>query len=172
MEQQRRRIVNGERYLSFGINGEAYCVAIRKVREIMEMVPITYLPQVPPFIKGIINLRGRMVPIIDLRTKFGLEFLEYTMRTCIIIVDLSTQAEQVSLGIVVDTVNEVIAIPEEQISQLEYVNVQVQSRYIRGIAEFESGIQIILDIDQVLSVEEFKVINSIKDIPTVGKEKS
>ena len=170
MEHERRRTINGQRYLSFGINGEDYCITIAKVREILEMIPITYLPYAPPFIKGIVNLRGRMVPIIDLRTKFGMPFLEYNERTCIIIVDLSTQAEQVLMGVVVDTISEVVGIPDEQISQVEYVNAQIQSTYIKGIAEFEKGIQIILDMDRVLSVEEFKILSTIKNNAIEGKE--
>jgi purine-binding chemotaxis protein CheW len=165
MELNRRKTMSGERFLSFALNNEEYCIEIGKVREIMGMVPISTLPQTPDFIKGVINLRGRIVPIIDLRTKFGMAARDYTDRTCIIVVDLPEDEEIVLMGIVVDAIHEVVGIPIEKISAVAYVNTRVKSEYIKGIAEAEKGIRIILDIAKVLSDDE---INAIKTVKTVA----
>ena len=162
MEMNRRKIMSGERFLSFVLNGEEYCIEIGKIREIMGMTAISKLPQTPDFIKGVINLRGRIIPIIDLRIKFGMEAQDYTDRTCIIVVDLPADGETVLMGVVVDTIQEVVGIPAEKISEVPYVNARIRSEYIKGIAEAEKGIKIILDIAKVLSADEFESVKSLK----------
>ena len=162
MEMNRRKTMSGERFLSFALDSEEYCIEIGRIREIMGMVTINKLPQTPDFIKGVINLRGRIVPIIDLRSKFGMATREYTDRTCIIVVDLPTEGETILMGIVVDTIQEVVGIQAEKISAVPYVNARVRSEYIKGIAESEKGIKIILDIVKVLSADEFETVKTIK----------
>ena len=154
--------MSGERFLSFILNNEEYCIEINRIREIMGMIPISTLPQTPAFIKGVINLRGRIIPIVDLRIKFDMSAIEYTDRTCIIVVDIPAENETVLMGVVVDTIQEVIGIPAEKISEVPYVNARVRSEYIKGIAEAEKGIKIILDIAKVLSADEFETVKSIK----------
>lgn len=165
MEMNRRKIMSGERFLSFALNAEEYCIEIGKIREIMGMVAISTLPQTPDFIKGVINLRGRIIPIIDLRAKFGMESREYTDRTCIIVVDLPAENEVILMGVVVDTIQEVVGIPAEKISEVGYVNARIKSDYIKGIAEAEKGIKIILDIAKVLSADEFESVKTVKSGP-------
>lgn len=162
MEMNRRKIMSGERFLSFVLNDEEYCIEIGRIREIMGMIPISKLPQTPAFIKGVINLRGRIIPIIDLRIKFDMAAIEYSDRTCIIVVDIPSDSEVVQMGVVVDTIQEVIGIPAEKISEVPYVNARVRSEYIKGIAEADKGIKIILDIAKVLSSTEFETIKTIK----------
>jgi purine-binding chemotaxis protein CheW len=162
MEMHRRKTQSGERYLSFVLHNEEYCIEIGMIREIMAMVPISTLPQTPDFIKGVINLRGRIVPIIDLRIKFGMEARPYTDRTCIIVVDLSSESEALQMGVVVDTIQEVVRIEREKISSVAYVNARIKSEYIKGIAEADEGIKIILDIAKVLSADELQSVNAIK----------
>jgi purine-binding chemotaxis protein CheW len=162
MEQARRRTMTGERFLSFMLGGEEYCIGINRVREIMAMTTITPLPQTPDFIKGVINLRGRIIPIIDLRLKLGMEAKVYTDRTCIIVLDLSEAGEQTYVGVVVDAIQEVVGIPAEKISQVAYVNARVKAEYIRGIAESEKGVRILLDASRVLSEEEIGLVEGIQ----------
>jgi purine-binding chemotaxis protein CheW len=155
MEQARRRTMTGERFLSFVLGGEEYCIGIDRVKEIMGMTTITPLPQMPGFIKGVINLRGKIIPIIDLRLRLGMEAKIYSDRTCIIVLDTSGDDRQESVGIVVDTIQEVVGIPAEKISQVGYVNARVRSEYIKGIAESEKGVKVLLDASRVLGDGEF-----------------
>ena len=150
-----------DRYLSFILKDEEYCLEILKVREIMGRVEITPLPQTPDFIQGIINLRGNIVPIVDLRLKFGLSFREYTDRTTVIFVELMFQGEQNLMGIVVDEIREVVNIPPDKISKIPYINTKIKSHYILGVAETEDGVNIALDIDKVLTEDEFIIVNEI-----------
>ncbi len=161
MEQARRRTMTGERFLSFVLGGEEYCIEITKVREIMAMTTITPLPQTPSFIKGVINLRGKIIPIIDLRLKLGMPAKEYTDRTCIIVVDLSQAGDLSHIGVVVDSIQEVVGIPKEKITQLAYVNARIKAEYIRGIAESEKGVKIVLDAGKVLSEEEVGLVEGL-----------
>lgn len=162
MEKTRKLITRGDRYLSFALHNEEYCIPIVKVKEIMGMTTINRIPQTPAFIKGVINLRGRIVPIIDLRARFGMQTKDYTDRTCIVVIDLSTASEEVFMGVVVDTIQEVVAIPPESISEVPYVNARIKSEYISGIAEFGERIKILLDIAKVLSEREFEQLREIE----------
>jgi purine-binding chemotaxis protein CheW len=161
MEMIRRKTLTGVRFLSFVVCGEEYCIDILLIREIMGMTEITYIPQTPDFIKGVINLRGKIIPIIDLRLKFDLPFKEYTARTCIIVVELIFDGEQTLMGIVVDSIQEVISIPEEKISKVPYINAKIKSEYITGIAETGDTIKILLDINKVLTEEEFVLLKAM-----------
>jgi purine-binding chemotaxis protein CheW len=163
MENVRRRNSSGERFLSFLLGKEEYCIEIGRVREIMAMVPVTPLPQTPAFIRGVINLRGAIIPIVDLRLKFGMEERAYNDRTCIIVVDAGSEEEKALMGVVVDTILEVVGIEREKISGIEYVNARVRSEYIRGIAQSEQGVKIVLDIARVLAPEELSAIKEAGD---------
>jgi len=158
MEITKRKTMTGSRYLSFVLNDEEYGIEILKIKEIMGMTGITAIPQTPAFIKGVINLRGKIIPIIDLRLKFEMEDRRYTNRTCIIVVEIEFEGEITLMGIVVDSIQEVINIPEEKISDVPYINSRVKSEYIKGIAETGETIKIVLDITKVLTEEEFVMI--------------
>lgn len=118
MENTRKKMSVGERYLSFVIDNENYCIDILKVKELLGMTTITPLPKTDNFIKGVINLRGQIIPIIDLRLKFGLEEIPYTKQTGIIIVEVSFSGEGMLMGIIVDRILEVINITEDNISKI------------------------------------------------------
>jgi purine-binding chemotaxis protein CheW len=133
MEITKRKTLTGSRYLSFVLNEEEYGIEILKIKEIMGMTDITAIPQTPPFIKGVINLRGKIIPIIDLRLKFEMEDRPYTDRTCIIVVEIMFEGEINLMGVVVDSIQEVINIPEDKISEVPYINAKVKSEYIQGI---------------------------------------
>lgn len=172
MEIARRKTTVGSRFLSFVLNDEEYCIEILKIKEIMGMTDITEIPQTPDFIQGVINLRGRIIPIIDLRLKFEMEFKNYSARTCIIVVELDYENEITLMGIVVDSIQEVIAIAEEKVNKIPYINAKIKSEYIKGIAEIGEGIKIVLDIDRVLKEEEFVIVQNIENTKVPQKETS
>ena len=118
MERVRNKTLAGARYLNFTLGKESYCMDILKVKELMGMTAITPLPQTPAFIRGVINLRGQIIPIIDMRLKFGLKFLDYSKRTSIIVVEMVMDNVLMFMGLVVDSIQEVIAIPDEKISKI------------------------------------------------------
>ncbi len=142
------------KFLQFELDGEYYGVDILKVREINGMMDITAVPQTPSFMKGLINLRGKVVPVIDLRLKFGLREAEYDERTSIIVIEFRSIHGQVQMGIVVDTVSEVINIPARNIESAPNFGVRLKSDYIRGMAKAKDRVIIILDIDLILTDEE------------------
>jgi purine-binding chemotaxis protein CheW len=161
MEITKRKTLTGSRYLSFVLNDEEYCIEILKIKEIMGMTMITPIPQTPQFIKGVINLRGQIIPIIDLRLKFEMDYKDYADRTCIVVVELDYDGQLTLMGVVVDSIQEVINIPKEKISEVPYINAKIKSEYIQGIAETGDRIKIILDITKVLSQDEFVLIKDI-----------
>jgi purine-binding chemotaxis protein CheW len=161
MERSRIRTLAGSRYLNFTLENESYCMEILKVKELMGMTDITPLPQTPTFIKGVINLRGQIIPIIDLRLKFGLEFLPYHKRTSIIVVEIEIDRDVMLMGMVVDSIQEVIAIPDDKIKILPYINSRVKAEYVRGVADTPEGMKIVLDVLKILSDEEFVQLKAI-----------
>jgi purine-binding chemotaxis protein CheW len=161
MEITKRKTLIGTRYLSFVLCGEEYCVEILKIKEIMGMTNITAIPQTPSFIKGVINLRGQIIPIIDLRIKFELPSQEYGERTCIVVAEIDYQGEITLMGIVVDTIQEVISIAEDKVSKVPYINARIKSDYIQGIAETGETIKIILDITKVLTEKEIIMLKTL-----------
>ena len=142
------------KYLTFTLAAEDYGLEILKVREIIGMMDITAVPQTPEYVKGVINLRGRVIPVIDLRLKFGLEEAEYGERTCIIVVEVQSQVGSVQMGVVVDSVSEVLNINGEEIEPPPSFGARLKTQYILGIAKAKGTIKILLDIDRVLTGEE------------------
>jgi purine-binding chemotaxis protein CheW len=142
------------KYLTFTLAGEEYGIGILKIKEIIGMMPVTRVPQTPEFVKGVINLRGRVIPVIDLRLRFGMEAIAYTERTCIIVLEIEGESGTVMLGIVVDAVSEVLNIKTEEIEDTPTFGRGLNTEYILGMAKMEGGVKILLDIDRVLSSEE------------------
>lgn len=168
--KEKRKINRGRKFLSFFICGEEYCISIDFVKEIMGLPDITRLPQTPEFIIGVINLRGTIMPVIDLRKKLELPWEEYGPLTCIIVIEFEFEGAQTKMAIIVDETNEVVAIPDELISHIPYVNSKIKSEYIEGIAEMENRIKIVLDISKVLKDEEFVIINELNRKSPAEKE--
>ena len=142
------------KYLTFSLAGEEYGIGILKIKEIIGMMPITSVPQTPDFVKGVINLRGKVIPVIDLRLRFGMEEIDYTERTCIIVVENESPSGMVQIGSVVDAVSEVLNIKGEEIEDTPTFGAKLDTEYILGMAKMEGGVKILLDIDKVLSTEE------------------
>jgi len=142
------------KYLTFALADEEYGIGILKIREIIGIMPITSVPRTPEFVKGVINLRGKVIPIIDLRLRFGMEPMEYTDRTCIIVVEINAQDITIQIGTIVDTVSEVLNIKAEDIEDTPAFGASLDTEYILGMAKVSGGVKILLDIDKVLNSEE------------------
>ncbi len=138
-----------DRYLTFRLGDEDYGIPIAHVTEIIGVQKITNVPDMPDFVKGVINLRGRVIPVVDVRTRFQMQAQEYTDRTCVIVVNIQGMA----VGLVVDTVKEVISIPEAQISEPPKMN-RAGGRYLHGLGRVGDEVKILLDIDRLLHDEE------------------
>ncbi len=151
------------KYLTFTLGDETYGIGILKVKEIIGMMPITSVPRTPPFVKGVINLRGKVIPVLDLRLKFSMEAIPYSERTCIIVVEIESQDATVLIGIVVDAVSEVLNIKEEEIEDTPTFGTRLDTDYILGMAKMEGGVKILLNIDKVLSSQEISKLKTPKD---------
>jgi len=147
------------KYLTFTLASEEYGIGILKIREIIGMMPITSVPQTPDFVKGVINLRGKVIPVMDLRLRFGMEAIDYSDRTCIIVVEIEGDGGAVQIGIVVDSVSEVLNIKGEEIEDTPTFGTKLNTDYILGMSKMEGGVKILLDIDKVLSAEEIAALD-------------
>lgn len=143
------------KYLTFALAHEEYGLPVLKVREIIKMMDITGVPQVPEHIKGVINLRGKVIPVVDLRLKFGLAQEAYTERTCIIVAEVEIDARRVMLGMIVDQVSEVLNISPEEIEATPDFGERITTDYMRGVAKIKGTVKILLDIDRVLAGDTF-----------------
>ncbi len=146
------------KYLTFSLANEEYGIGILKVKEIIGMMAITAIPQAPDFVKGVINLRGKVIPVIDLRGRFGMETINYTERTCIIVVEIVRSGSSVSMGIVVDSVSEVLNIKATEIENTPNFGVKLNTDFILGMAKINNDVKILLDIDLVLLDERMAAL--------------
>ena len=159
-EQDIKLITDREgKYLTFSLAAEEYGICILKVKEIIGMMVITMIPQVPAYVKGVINLRGKVIPVMDLRLKFGLDKIEYTDRTCIIVVEIKANAGKVLMGIVVDAVSEVLNVKSDDIEDSPTFGAAMKTDYILGMAKVENKVKILLDIDKVICDEAMAVLH-------------
>jgi len=148
------------KYLTFTLADETYGIGILKVKEIIGMMSITSVPRTPDFVKGVINLRGKVIPVIDLRLKFSMAASAYSERTCIIVVEIDGESGTILIGIVVDSVSEVVTITQEEIEETPAFGSKLDTDYILGMAKMEGGVKILLNIDQVLSSTEISALES------------
>ncbi|RMH64984.1 MAG: purine-binding chemotaxis protein CheW [Calditrichaeota bacterium] len=145
-------------FLTFMIGDQQYGVEIKHVTEIIGIQNITALPDLPPFVKGVINLRGRVIPVVDVRLRFDMEARDYDERTCIIVVNIN----ETSVGLVVDTVAEVLNIPVESIEPPPKVNKKINgNRFIYGLGKVEDEVQILLDTQKLLFEEELEQLTAL-----------
>jgi len=143
------------RYLTFSIGQEVYAIEIKYVIEIVGIQKITEIPELPEYIKGIINLRGKIIPVMDVRLRFKKDPKEYTDRTCIIVIDIMGT----SIGLIVDTVSEVITILDQDLVEPPQINKNVNNRYIKKIGKVGNDVKLILDCEKLLSKDELMDIN-------------
>ena len=146
------------KYLTVVLEDEAYGIAVLKVREIIRMQKITPVPQMPRFVKGVINLRGRVIPVVDLRVKFELK-AEFAERTCIVVVQVKLPTEQtVQMGLIVDSVEEVVTLAANEIEPTPDFGAKIDTSYLLGMAKVKGQVKTLLDIDRVVSPETVQAI--------------
>lgn len=146
------------KYLTFRLGDEEYGVGIMKIREIIGLMPITFVPQTPAFVKGVINLRGKVIPVVNLRLRFGMEEIPHDDKTCIIVLDISNRNLNILIGVVVDSVSEVLNIRDEDIEETPAFGVRLNTDYILGMAKSGVGVKMLLDIDKILTENEIEAI--------------
>ncbi|MCU0578274.1 MAG: chemotaxis protein CheW [Desulfobacterota bacterium] len=146
------------KYLTFTLGQEEYGIGILKVREIIGMMEITSVPRTPEHVKGVINLRGKVIPVISLRCRFGIRVEDFTERTCIIVVEILGTTGAVPIGIIVDSVSEVLNISGEDIEPTPALGSALDTQYILGMAKVKGKVKILLDIDRVLSTDEVSAL--------------
>ena len=146
------------KYLTVVLESEAYGIAVLKVREIIRLQKITPVPQMPAFVKGVINLRGRVIPIVDLRVKFGLK-AEFTERTCIVVVQVKLPSDQtVQMGLIVDRVEEVVTLAAHEIEPTPDFGAAISTEYLLGMAKVKGQVKTLLDIDRVVAPDTVHAI--------------
>src|SRR5262249_32062168 len=137
------------KYLTFVLAEGEYGLAVRKVREIIKLPPITAVPQVAPWIKGVINLRGKVIPVVDLRLKFNVAASDYTDRTCIIVVDVALRGGTTLMGIIVDSVSDVMSVAADELEEAPAFGDRTAAAYVDGLAKVKGAVKILLNVDRV-----------------------
>jgi purine-binding chemotaxis protein CheW len=148
--------IRAGKYLTFHLVQEEFGVRVLKVREIMGLQEITAVPQTPAHVKGVINLRGKVIPVIDLRLKFGLPAAEYTQRTCIIVAQVQGEAGPIQMGVIVDGVSEVLNLTGAEIEDTPDFGGDSAGQFLLGMAKVKGKVKILLDIDKVLSCQDLR----------------
>lgn len=154
MRDNARIEVKMDSYLTFNMNNECFAVNVTKVTELLEMLPVTHVPRSPEFMRGVINLRGAVVPVIDTRIKFSLPAVEDTIDTCIVVMNIEIDQEIVQVGAIVDSVSEVVEIPVDKIVPLPSVGKKERTMFIQGVIKVDEKFIMVLDVDRVFSNEE------------------
>ncbi len=150
-----------QQYLTFSLGGEVFALGILNVKEIIEFGNVTEIPMMPAFIRGVINLRGAVVPVIDLSARFGGAASTVSRRTCIVIVELGEGEERQDLGVIVDAVNEVLEIPRADIEPPPSFGAKIRADFIQGMGKVEGRFVIILNVARVLSTQEIAMLASM-----------
>ena len=159
-------ITETTQYLTFKLEDEVFALDISKVREVLDFTTVTKVPRTPEFMRGVINLRGNVVPVVDMRLKFGMTKTEKTVNTCIIIVEISIEGESAVLGALADSVQEVVDLEPEQIEPAPRIGTRVRTDFIKGMGKRDSHFIMILDIDKVFSADELSIVQDAgKDLP-------
>jgi purine-binding chemotaxis protein CheW len=149
------------KYLTFHLGNEEFGVRVLKVREIMGLQEITAVPQTPVHVKGVINLRGKVIPVIDLRLKFGLPNAEYGQRTCIIVTQVQGESRPILMGVIVDAVSEVLNLTGAEIEDTPDFGEDASGKYLLGMAKVKGKVKILLDIDRVLSSQDLRGLSEM-----------
>ncbi len=158
------------KYLVFELNGEECCIQVLQVREIMGILDITAVPQTPNYVKGVINLRGKVIPVVDLRIKFGLPEAEYTQRTCIIVVQVQKNDSKMLMGIVVDSVAEVLNLMADDIEDTPNFGQGAATPYLLGMAKIKGRVKLLLDLDEVLTSQELNNLDISRKPETAASQ--
>jgi len=149
-------------YLTFGLGTETFAIGIMAIKEIIEYASLTEVPMMPTYVRGVINLRGSVVPVLDLPVRFGKASSEVTKRTCIVIIDVMLGSDRHVLGLVVDTVNAVLDIPSSDIEPPPAFGASIRTEFIRGMVKINSKFVIVIDVDHVLAADEVQALADIQ----------
>jgi len=161
-------IIETTQYLTFKLDEEIFALDIAKVREVLDYTTITKVPRTPEFMRGVINLRGSVVPVVDMRLKFGMTKTDKTVNTCIIIVEITLVGETVVLGALADAVHEVIELEPEQIEPAPKIGTRLKTDFIRGMGRRNDAFIILLDIDKVFSSDELSLVQDAEKFGVQG----
>ena len=153
--EENREVLHKGKYLTFLLNKEVYGIDIEHVTEIIGMQTITCLPELPPYMKGVINLRGKIIPVMDVRLRFYKDSKEYDHRTCIIVISIL----EISFGLIVDSVSEVVVILDQDIVQLPEIN-KVSNKFIKGIGKINHEVKLLLDCEKLLNHTDLEQLNN------------
>ena len=156
-------ITETSQYLTFKLEDEVFALDISKVREVLDFTGVAKVPQTPPFMLGVINLRGSVVPVVDMRLKFGMSQTETTVNTCIIIVEIEIDGETTVLGALADSVQEVMDLDPDQIEPPPRIGTRLNTKFIKGMGKRDNQFIIILDIDRVFSADELAVARDMTE---------
>ncbi len=157
-------------YLTFQLSEEIFALDIAKVREVLEYTKVTKVPQTPEMMIGVINLRGSVVPVIDLRLKFGMGMSERTVNTCIIIIEVSIDGEINLIGALVDSVKEVMDMDSDHIEPPPKIGTQLNTEFIKGMGKQNEQFVIILDIEKIFSVDELSMVQAVSNEASAAVE--
>lgn len=150
-----------QQYLTFMLGGETFAIGILSIKEIIEYGQLTEVPRMPQFIRGVINLRGAVVPVIDLSARFGKPAASVSRRTCVVIIEMTLEDEQHVVGVMVDAVNEVLEIPADQVEPAPNFGANIRADFIQGMGKVEGKFVIILNVNHVLSLDEMSTLAGI-----------
>lgn len=149
------------KYLTFRLDSEEYGLEILKVQEIIGIMPVTKVPRTPAFVRGVVNLRGKVIPVVDLRARFGLSKQDDTEKTCIIVLQVARGTEQITTSIIVDEVSEVLEVDAGQLEPTPEFGSTIDTSYILAMGKVEDRVIMLLDADKVLSSEDVRLLDSL-----------
>jgi purine-binding chemotaxis protein CheW len=164
-------IIETTQYLTFKLVDEVFALDITKVREVLDFTTVTKVPRMPEFMRGVINLRGSVVPVVDLKLKFGMSKTEKTVNTCVIIVEVKVDDETTILGALADSVQEVIDLEADHIEPAPKIGTRLNTEFIKGMGKHNDKFIIILDVDKVFSADELALVQAVQEDDPEDHEK-
>src|SRR2546430_4635213 len=164
-----KEVIEQKQYLTFLLANEEYAIGILKVKEIIEYDTVTTVPKTPKWVRGVINLRGAVVPVVDLAIKFGLELKPVTKTTCIVIVETQFESQNTTIGILVDAVSQVMELAIEDLQPVPEFGTRVKVDYLLGMAQLGKKFALLLDVDKVLSTDELLHLNGVASSAEEGQ---
>ena len=173
-QQTELTVAGGEeqhQYLTFSLGGDMFAIGILHIKEIIEYGTLTTVPMMPEFIRGVLNLRGAVVPVVDLAVRFGRRRTEISRKTCIVIIEVQSGDGKQDIGVIVDAVSEVLEIPLDEIEPAPSFGAKIRVDFVAGMGKLEGGFVIILDVDRVLSVDEIALITQAGDQGAAAPER-
>jgi purine-binding chemotaxis protein CheW len=155
--------MDSNQYLTFKLGEEGFAIGISRIREVLDFTDLTKVPRTPEYMRGVINLRGNVVPVVDLRLQLGMTAVEKTVDTCIVIVEVEIGTDLLHVGMLADSVQEVVDIEQNQIEPAPRLGTRLKTDFIKGMAKRDDKFNIILDIDKVLSGDDLQMLNTLQN---------